>query len=285
MKVYLTAKTDVGKQRPNNEDGFSVCPDLDAFQWSVTKEYIPLGKKGAIAIVADGMGGPQAGEVASSLALNALRSCFSGEDVPYDGTDESKLDFLRSAFRKAHEAILDRVTNDPATIGMGTTLVVLWLEAGKAHIAWSGDSRCYVFHPDRSLRLLTKDHSYVQELVDKGEIQADDVFEHPDSNLITKGLGDIDTDFNPDVMTYPVLDGDIFLLCSDGLCGYCRDCAIDRVLFSHVQNMDECRDALVDLALKTGGEDNITVALLATLPDKARAPHISLGTRLRRAFA
>ena len=284
MKINLTALTDVGKVRENNEDAFSVCPDLGSANWSATDGYIPLGKAGALAVVADGMGGAKAGEVASALTMELIRRTFSECPLPLEGTDEEKRAFLVASVEGAEKALMTRVESDPETIGMGTTVVLLWLVDGKAHVAWCGDSRCYVFHPDKGLRALTKDHSYVQELVDKGEIRPEDAFDHPDGNLITRGLGDIDADASADSLTYEVADGDIFLLCSDGLCGYCRNTLIESILYDRIDDMESCRKQLLAAALRAGGEDNITIALLATLPDGASKPHVRLATRLRRAF-
>ena len=284
MKICLKALTDVGMARTNNEDAFLVCPDLETSDWSQTSGYIPLSKSGSLVIVADGMGGAKAGEVASSLAIDSIRRYVLENDMPLDGTDAEKCVFLESSVSKAASALMERVESDPETIGMGTTVVLLWLVAGKAHITWCGDSRCYVFHPDRGLRPLTKDHSYVQELVDQGKIRPEEAFGHPDGNLITKGLGDIDADASPSSLAYGVTDGDVFLVCSDGLCGYCRDVQIEDILYARLGDMDSCRDGLLEAALQAGGEDNITIALLSTLPDNASKHRVRLGTRLRRTF-
>jgi protein phosphatase len=282
MKICLTALTDVGKVRANNEDTFTVCPDLGDAKWSSTDGYIPLGKAGALAVVADGMGGARAGEVASTLATESIRRYFTEQPLPLEGTDEERCRFLVTSIFEAGKVLMSRVESDPETIGMGTTVVLLWLVDGKAHIAWCGDSRCYVFHPDKGLQPLTKDHSYVQELVDKGTIREEEAFGHPDSNLITRGLGDIDAEASADSLTYSVTEGDIFLLCSDGLCGYCRDAQIEDILYDGLKDMDACCDKLLDAAMQAGGEDNITIALVATLPEGMSAHHVSLGTRLMR---
>ena len=284
MKICLKALTHVGKVRANNEDTFLVCPDLETSDWTPTSGYIPLGKSGSLVIVADGMGGAKAGEVASSLAVDTIRRFVAEHPLPLDGTDAEKCDYLASSVSQAASVLMERVESDPETIGMGTTVVLLWLVGGKAHFAWCGDSRGYVFHPDRGLRPLTKDHSYVQELVDQGKIRPEEAFGHPEGNLITKGLGDIDADATADCLTVDVTEGDVFLLCSDGLCGYCRDARIEDILYARLGDMDSCRDALLEAALQAGGEDNITIALLATLPDKVSKPHVRLGMRLKRAF-
>ena len=282
MKIFLTSLTHPGKVRDNNEDAVVVCPDLTTPSWDDTSEYIPLGAFGSVAVVADGMGGAKAGEVASSLAIERIKSCFTEKPIPLKASDADKCAFLSSAINLANGDILARVERDPETIGMGTTVVLLWLVDGKAHIAWCGDSRCYVFNPNKGLYPLSKDHSYVQELVDKGEISPEQMIDHPDSNLITRGLGDIDTDSTADTMTVPVAEGDIFLLCSDGLCGYCQDAAIEDIMYRHLNDIPACKKALFDAAIQTGGHDNITIALVATLPSSAKKRTIGMMTRLKR---
>ena len=161
-------------------------------------------------------------------------------------------------------------------------ILLLWLINGQAHIAWCGDSRCYCFNPQKGLKPITKDHSLVQELIDQGELQPKDAFNHPDSSIITRCLGDVSAINDPEFYTYSVEDGDIFLLCSDGLCGYCRDTIIEKTMYRYYDNLDICRDKLLKIALDTGGQDNITIALCGTLPDNIYAPHIGLNTRLKR---
>lgn len=267
MKIKMTALTDVGRERTNNEDSFLVCPDLGGKKWEGTVGYIPLADAGAVAIVADGMGGPVAGEVASTLAIETVQKCFMENPIPELLSDEAAESVLKAFVNKANEALHSRIDSDPETIGMGTTIVILWLLGSSAHIAWCGDSRCYVFHPKRGLRLLTKDHSYVQEMVDRGEITQDEAFNHPDSNIITRGLGDVDDSSEVETLTYHVEEGDVFLLCSDGLCGYCRDESIEKVLSSSWKDLEKCQVSLLQLALQAGGYDNITISLLATTPD------------------
>lgn len=281
MKISIMSLTHTGNVRENNEDAVIVCADLAANTWSRTEGYIPLSDTGALAVVADGMGGAKAGEIASELAVGRIRQHFTDNMLPLEASDDEKHVFLQSAITKAGEDIIARVENDPDTIGMGTTIVVLWIEGSKAHIAWCGDSRCYVFHPSKGLRSLTKDHSYVQELVDKGEIQPNQMFGHPDSNLITRGLGDIDTDSTADTLTVSFSEGDIFLLCSDGLCGYCHDTAIENIIKKHKNNIQVCGHKLLEAALSAGGYDNISIAILATLPDSGEKQLPRLMNRLK----
>jgi protein phosphatase len=267
----MSAVTDVGKLRTNNEDVFAICPDLANPNWDLDDmpSYIPIGQAGSLLIVADGMGGPDAGEVASEMAVDSVRASFSDEKVrQHDDIDQ----FLQTLFKEANRAITKSVEEDTATIGMGTTIVVCWILGNQAHIAWCGDSRCYVYNPNTGLKPLTKDHSYVQTLVDKGQITEKEAFYHPESNIITRGLGDLDIPAVPDIMTYPVAPNDLFLLCSDGLCGLCRDREIERVLNKHYQNISVCKQELLKLALDAGGDDNICIALASVIDDNQERP-------------
>ena len=163
----------------------------------------------------------------------------------------------------------------PDTSGMGTTLVLCWIIGGKAYVAWCGDSRCYIYNPKNGLTQITKDHSYVQEMVDKGELRAEDAFMHPDGNIITKGLGDFDVDESsvPDIITIRVKSNDLLLLCSDGLCGFCKKAEIENVLDQNYTEIHRCGDELLQIALDAGGYDNITIALASVIADNEIQPH------------
>lgn len=284
MKINICALSDIGKERTNNEDAVSVCPDLAKPTWNrfATNGYTSLSSFGAVSIIADGMGGANAGEIASSLAIEHIEKSFRGAD--YEKiivSDNDIYTFLRDCIAKSNRAILDYVVESPDSIGLGTTIVLLWLVNGKAYVAWCGDSRCYCFNPNSGLKQLTKDHSLVQELVDKGEIKAEEAFNHPDNNIITRCLGDVDAEPEPGFLTYSIEDGDIFLLCSDGLCGYCRDSKMEKVMYKHYDNIDKCLHSLLQLALKTGGQDNISISLCATLPEAQMAPKVGFWGKMR----
>lgn len=271
MKIKISALTDVGIERDNNEDAYIFCPDLAKQDWSCTESssYIPLGEYGAVLVVADGMGGANAGEVASSMATHVVRDFFSSDHVAsvLESHALSIADFMVSCISKANEAINTHANENPDTLGMGTTIVVCWLLQDQAHIAWCGDSRCYIFNPHTGLKQLTKDHSLVQELVDKGEITEQEALSHPDSNVITRALGDIDTQPVADVVSVPIAAGDTLLLCSDGLCGYCTNSTIQKVLEQGQRDVTRCRDALLKCALDAGGYDNICIALASVIGD------------------
>ena len=276
MKIKIAAITDVGKDRENNEDAFIICPDLGKQEWdkNLTSSYVPVSEYGSIAIVADGMGGANAGEVASAIATQTVKDTFTKETVNNCIKNGLIDELLQKAVKKADEAIAKRMWEDPSTAGMGTTIVICWVINDTAHIAWCGDSRCYLYHPVKGLKPLTKDHSYVQELIDKGEITEEESFAHPDSNIITRGLGDEIPDSTPEVVSQPLTPNDLLLLCSDGLSGYCPNKAIENVLSSHYTDIEACRDQLLKLALDAGGYDNVCIALASLIGDTQDKPAI-----------
>ena len=283
MKIKISSKTDVGKERVNNEDAFTYCLDVDALPWSIySEDYVPLGELGAVSIVADGMGGANAGEVASGIAVSCLENAFQDRLAISSLHSEKEIhDFLASAIEKVNEGALSYVEENLESAGMGTTIVVAWLLKDQIHIAWCGDSRCYRFNPASGLVALTKDHSYVQELIDRKEISEEETIGHPDAHLITRCLGDVDASSVPEVKTFKVNAGDVFLLCSDGLCGYCSDGLIERIMFKCYTDVVKCTNELVSLALNSGGYDNITVSVISTLHDNAFAPHLSMRGKIR----
>jgi protein phosphatase len=270
MKISIAAKTDVGRGRENNEDAFAFCTDVINPDWhhDHTKGYVPLGAAGALLIVADGMGGANAGEVASAITIDTVKEMFadkSADDLAL--TDEKAAELLSKAVRQADKAILQRMCDDPDTAGMGTTVVICWVTDEKAYIAWCGDSRCYSYSTADGLQALTKDHSYVQELIDKGEITEAEAFNHPDNNIITRGLGEFETEAKADVHICPVSAGNTFLLCSDGLCGYCTNEQIAQVLEAGHKDTNGCAKQLLDMALDVPGDDNICLIVATLLGD------------------
>ena len=263
----MTAATNVGLVRRNNEDNFIVNPDLTQMdKWFVpgsSDEVTSLGENGCVMVVADGMGGMNAGEVASEIAVSSIRNSFSKV------TDFSKLtgnasnveSFLKKIIVEADSRIKKKVKEDPSTSGMGTTIVLAWVLDGTAHIAWCGDSRAYLFNRQSGLSRLSKDHSYVQELVDTGKLDPELAFDHPNSNIITRSLGDSPSVAHPDYVCKRLSVGDCLLLCTDGLCGLVRDEEMLDILMTKFNSLDECKVSLFNAALQAGGYDNVTIAL------------------------
>ena len=263
----LTAATNVGMVRKNNEDNFIVCPDLSAGLWCVPEDadsVFDLGEDGCLLCVADGMGGMNAGEVASDIAVNSIKDFFSSRKSKLflDKTNFLGIEsFMKKAIVKADKKIKEKAKSDSSTNGMGTTIVLAWIKSSYVNIAWCGDSRAYLFNPVSGLVRLSKDHSYVQQLIDNGSLDPEMAFYHPDSNIITRSLGDSCNKARPDYMHREIHVGDIILLCTDGLCGLIQDHEIQRILMEEKDCLERCKSVLIEAALASGGHDNVTVAL------------------------
>jgi protein phosphatase len=245
--------TDVGMVRTNNEDNLLVESPVFA--------------------VADGMGGPAAGEVASEIAVATLKAAFATTDTagqPRPG-DHSR-DALANAVRQANEAIFDRARQDPALRGMGTTLTAVALveEEGDDVLAVVnvGDSRAYRMR-DGELEQLTDDHSLVEEMVRTGRLSADEASVHPQRHILTRALG-VQPDVEVDCFAITPFAGDRYLLASDGLMNEVSDRDIATVLRRTGDPNDAARE-LVDLAKGNGGSDNITVVIVDVVDDDDRA--------------
>jgi protein phosphatase len=273
IKIKLAAGTNVGLIRTNNEDNFVASRDLTVSDWTIPQvdETIDLGQYGALLVVADGMGGANAGEVASAIAIETVQLAFTADRLEEAvKTEEATLQFMVDTVKSADLNILNRSKEDSSTQGMGTTIVLAWILNQHAYVCWCGDSRCYVFNPNLGLTRLSKDHSYVQELVDKGELTEENAHDHPYSNVITRCLGDTQNRAVPDTRIHQLRNGDIFLLCSDGLCGLCRDGEIMDVISEHKDDVNECKNELISAALNAGGYDNVTVVLGAVAMDESQ---------------
>ncbi|HEX5450644.1 MAG TPA: Stp1/IreP family PP2C-type Ser/Thr phosphatase [Gaiellaceae bacterium] len=230
----FAAKTDPGRKRRGNEDAFVCKPPLFA--------------------IADGMGGAQAGEVASALAADALRERPEGANVT---------DLIQEANRRVH----NRASTDASTSGMGTTITAAIVEDdGTIIFGHVGDSRAYLLREDR-LEQVTNDHSLVAELVRRGELSPAEAEVHPQRSVITRALG---TDPNIDVDTFAIeaKPGDLYLICSDGLSDMVDGGDIEVILRTHRSNLDEAARALIQAANRAGGEDNITAVLFETVGDE-----------------
>lgn len=263
----MTAATNVGLVRTNNEDNFIVNPDLTVPEWEVPSDpdaLISLGKNGCVMVVADGMGGMNAGEVASEIAVTSIRKAF-GDVVDFSRITDTGTHietFMKKAIVNADSDIKHKVKEDPSTEGMGTTVVMVWVLGNVAHVAWCGDSRAYLFNRQAGLSRLSKDHSYVQQLVDSGKLDPELAFDHPNSNIITKSLGDSNTVAQPDYVCKGLSAGDMLLLCTDGLCGLIRDEEIVDILTPERESINDYLSDLIEGALNAGGHDNVTIALM-----------------------
>lgn len=211
--------------------------------------------------VADGVGGAEAGEVASALTIASI--------APLDETQDTieMADRLRDAVDIANDAIRLAGEADPAIVGMGTTLTALLLVDGKLSIAHVGDSRAYRVR-DGEVTQLTRDDTYVQMLVDKGSITAADVFTHPHKSFVTKVLQG--EPVQPHVRTVTAVPGERYMVCSDGLPDAVIAEQIEETLLADA-TVQECADRLVELALEGGGPDNVTV-IVAEVADIDEPP-------------
>ncbi len=225
-----TCKTDTGRQRRDNEDSaFARAP---------------------VFVVADGMGGAQAGEVASRIAVETFE-----QGLPDSGSPEER---LATRVREANAQIYERSRADRGRAGMGTTLTAAYVDDTHVAIAHVGDSRAYLFR-DGTLQRLTQDHSLVDELVRRGKLTEEQAAEHPQRSIITRALGP-EPDVEVDTWTYPARAGDVVLLCSDGLTSMISEDRVRAILAEH-DNLDEAGDELIREANEAGGRDNITVVL------------------------
>jgi len=265
MKFRLFGITDVGRVRDHNEDNFAVCKDLSEGQWNFERgEVRDLSKKGTVMVVADGMGGTNAGEIASDLAQKSVKEQFDKlEKIPSE--DEEIITLLNSFILQAHDEIVDYQQSNLDTAGMGTTLVIVWILNNKLYTSWSGDSRCYVFNPDTPLYPFTDDHSHVWEMVKNDQLSPEEARVHPESNLITQNLGDPNQTPEPEGKVIDLQAGDRVLVCSDGLNGMISDAAIHYILLEERETSEACK-RLVEEAKNAGGHDNITVLLMDVNP-------------------
>ena len=275
IRLKIAAKTDVGLVRTNNEDNFQLDPDLTTGSMFWTNDDVfTLGENGTLLVVADGMGGMNAGEVASEIAIQTVKDRFQPENLTADvkETRYSIEKFMNSVIVEADERIKAHAKAHPETHGMGTTIVIAWILADKLYVSWCGDSRAYIYNPEAGLHQITKDHSYVQTLVDKGSISREDAFDFPDSNIITRCLSDGSTKAKPESLLKPfnVCNDDIILLCTDGLCGMIRDNEIEAVIRNNPDNLNILTDELIKAALDAEGADNVTVCLCKIIDGAAQ---------------
>ena len=261
--------------RDHNEDNFLLDYNLNDDQWGfTTDEAITLKGNGSLLLVCDGMGGMNAGEVASAVAVRSIKDWFDSKRLTPSVTASPKsiMEYIHDAIQAADAAIKQDEQQHPEHEGMGSTIVLAWIINGKVYVGWCGDSRAYRFNPKRGLERLSHDHSYVQELVDAGKLSEDLAIDHPNSNIITRSLGDPRGKAQPDVKEFDLYQDDIILLCSDGLCGCLRDNEIETIVSQNQTSMKECRDALWEADKAAGWHDNVTITLAQVTAGGVIAP-------------
>lgn len=254
MQNFIIANcTDVGMRRQVNED-------------SMTTFDSPNGQ---VIAVCDGMGGQAAGDVASRLACDVIR------DLLENNAFASPVEAITRSIMAANTVILNRGITNPELEGMGSTCVMAIIKDGKVYYGWVGDSRIYYFS-NGQLQQVSRDQSYVQQLVDAGQLTAEEAENHPQKNEITNALG-VSNMVPPDLSPVPLTpeNGAIMMLCSDGLTGMVPVATIQKVLEASDMTLQEKADHLVALANAAGGIDNITVQLIEFKPAVAPSQHIA----------
>ena len=250
LKISYQAVTDVGRKRKGNEDSLFVNPEQNLF------------------VVADGMGGHAAGEVASRLAVDAINEfiCLTGDDeeitwpfgldetISYDGNR------LKTAIRYANRKVLEATKEKSEYEGMATTVAAVLVDGDSANLGHVGDSRIYLIRSG-TISQLTTDHSWVNEQIVGGMISPDQARSHPLRNVVTRALGG-KNDMQVDMKLHKIEPGDILLLCSDGLTTMMPDEDIVRVMSETKNDVEKATRELVAAANAKGGEDNITVVML-----------------------
>lgn len=250
--------------RENNEDTYFADDNLsdDILGQFTTDKVVDMNDNGILLMVADGMGGMNAGEVASTIASDTVKTRFEKEKIDDVAKSPAKIrKYIEETIILADTNIKEEGRKDPDKAGMGSTIVLVWIVKGIAYVGWCGDSRAYCFNRANGLVRLSHDHSYVQELVDAGKIDEEVAIYHPDSNIITRSLGDPRKAAKPDIKEFPVHEGDIFLLCSDGLCGVLQDREIEGVMRGDYEKISDMRKALWTAAEAAGWHDNVTTVL------------------------
>jgi protein phosphatase len=261
IQIRAAGMTDVGRKRKMNEDSFTAADNLGLY------------------VVADGMGGHAAGEVASRLAVESILRHISGADTgnstaPSQASTRSVDDNrpvparrVLSAIRIANQEIVRSVREDQTTRGMGTTVVMAYIQGRRAYIGSVGDSRAYLVRGSR-ITQLTDDHTFVNEQVRAGTLTVAEARRHPARNILTRAVGSQD-EVDADLIEQDLEAGDVLLLCSDGLTTMVDDHDILDIVRRQGGDPDKVCHALVELANERGGDDNITAILIQAKPRSA----------------
>lgn len=245
MRIEAAGRSHVGMIREHNEDALLLLPEKQLF------------------VVADGMGGHASGEVASELAVSSLREFFldgaeAGAPQAPDGLDPTARRLV-SAIKLANARILDRAASDERLRGMGTTIAAVLAQESRIWIGWAGDSRVYRSREGR-ISQLSEDHSLLNDYIRLRNPSPEEIALFPHKHVIVRALG-MKADVTVDVVSDEARDGDVYLLCSDGLSGMIEDDRIEEIL-EGTQDLELAADQLVDAANAAGGTDNVTVLLV-----------------------
>lgn len=274
-----------GKYNPNavrngNEDNVYVDVDLTGRGGASVHpgDLVNLGSLGMLMVVADGMGGMNAGEVASQIAVDTVRQMFSPGVLPAESASspEFREKYLENVILRADTNIKADAARNSSRNGMGSTIIIAWLMPnGSLTLSWIGDSRAYAYNKTMGLHIISEDHSYVQQLVNNGLITYEQSFDHPQNNVILKSLGDPSQPAQAETRHFHVGAGDTILLCSDGLSGVVRDRsgidpltgnpykeeAIEDIVKAHRGDVVATRKALWSAAERGGWYDNVSIII------------------------
>lgn len=244
MFDQMCYKTDIGKIRPHNEDAVKIYKNQNC----------------TIVVIADGMGGHEAGEVASAMVLNIIEEHFN-EDLIFNDSEVLRK-WLKQLLQQVNENILSYIEEHHLSHGMGTTAIVAVMTESFIAFAHIGDSRAYVLSHDQ-LRQITKDHTFVRKLVEEGKLSEQEAKNHPHRNIIMNALG-VNKSLKFDYLVLERYQLDAILLCTDGLTSMVDDQEILSIL-NEKRSTEEKVNLLIELANRNGGTDNISVALCESL--------------------
>lgn len=248
----MVQRTNIGKVRDTNEDSIGLFPLSDGL---------------TLAVVADGLGGHQAGEVASLEAIKIFEK--ESKKLTANFSAKERGDYLSLIIGKANEKVYKLAQNRNKLKGMGTTIVAALVDSKQIVVAHVGDSRAYLLHND-GLYQMTEDHTFVNCLIKNGQLTEEEAYTHPKRSVLTRAVGsnqEVDVDINDNQWR----NDDIILLCSDGLTTMISDRDIGLVLSSTSMSLEEKADRLVELALDAGGTDNISLILLQNTDRSAKS--------------
>lgn len=252
--LQIVSVTDPGRVRGHNEDCIESRPET------------------GVVVLADGMGGYNAGEVASGMATSLIAAGMANgwtkpalKNMKREQASAYSQQLLQAEVSKANKAIFETAQKDPQCAGMGTTLVACLFYDNFLTVGHIGDSRLYRLRND-ALEQITRDHSLLQEQIDSGLITKEDARSSHNKNLVTRALG-IDPEVDAEIHSYEVLEGDLYLLCSDGLNDMIEDEEIQMTLIALRSNLDLTAQQLVQAANDAGGRDNISVMLIKVMSE------------------
>ena len=254
--LFMAGKTDTGLKREHNED------------------YIAWDAERGLALLADGMGGHKAGDVASRMSVESIEQSLLAameQPLPEGGGEEGPsplAGLLQQAVEKANDAVFAAGEENAQQKGMGTTLVALLLHGDRVLVAHVGDSRLYRLH-GRELSAVTRDHSLVRQMLEEGIMSEEEAHDSPFTHVITQAVG-VRAAVDAEVQELEAVPGDVYLLCSDGLTDLVDDSEIEATLVAAQGNWERAAQHLVDLANQHGGRDNISVVIVGIGPPRGK---------------